>query len=189
MALINLLTGAPLFITALGVALGAIAVYLARPRAGAGAREAAVLAAAGGLLIGGAIFTFFITLAPFGDPAPAGYVDWNPVESLERALSSRGEIIALGVNLLLLSWLGLLWPLVRPSATVRTTVLLVATVTLAIEALQFALPLGRVASAGDVIVNVVGGALAAVLGVRWLRPGARRWVVMGAPTNDGSARH
>ncbi|MGW6128883.1 VanZ family protein [Cellulomonas sp. NPDC055163] len=137
-------------------------------------RDALVRGAAGTLLTTGAAFTAAITLVPVGAAAPEHYVEWNALKELGGQLADATVSLTgaaeLAINFLLLSWIGLLLPVLSRSITLPKLIALVIVASLSIEILQYAAPTGRIASAGDVLLNVTGGILASILGVIKLRP-------------------
>lgn len=71
-------------------------------------------------------------------------------------------------NLMLLSALGFLAPVrYRVLASLPRTALLAMAVSCAIETAQYVLPIGRVASVDDVLLNTTGAALAAIVSRPW----------------------
>lgn len=78
-------------------------------------------------------------------------------------------------NMLLLAALGFLAPMRFPVfASWIRTVLLVMAVSCGIETCQYVLPVGRIASVDDVLLNTAGGAFAALASRPW-------WVARGLP--------
>lgn len=87
-------------------------------------------------------------------------------------------VVQVGGNLLVFAALGFFLPIRYPVGP--WTVLLVAAAGSAtVEVLQYALDLGRVSSVDDVLVNALGGALAACCSRPW-------WRVAVLPFPDGS---
>lgn len=118
--------------------------------------------------------TAFATLTPAGAGVGRA-VDLVPLRTaLAAGLTSTTPAQVAG-NLALLFWLGLLLPTVVPRAgTVRRATAVVAATSAVIEAAQYVLGLGRFSTVDDVLLNTLGGAAAAVIGVHVLGPWVRR---------------
>lgn len=96
---------------------------------------------------------------------PGGNREISLVPFRDMATMPPYEIVG---NLLLLSAVGFLVPLrFRRLASVPRTALVAMAVSGAIETCQYLLPVGRVASVDDVILNTVGAAVAAVVSRPW----------------------
>lgn len=135
------------------------------------------------LLAAGSALTLGVTLMPAGVASPIRYVSFDVVGDLSQQLAdfpSPTAITQVLINLLLLSWLALVLPLVSDRMGVlRTTAVCLAS-SVAIETLQFALVgSGRAATLSDVVLNTLGAAVVARLSVQFLRPRVRRWVDPG----------
>jgi glycopeptide antibiotics resistance protein len=112
-----------------------------------------------GLVAAGALVVL-LTLLPHG-----GTTRWGaPVEELQwyaTGLSSEGTMFQLAGNLALLGPLAVLAVLRRPAlATPRRLAAAAVAVAVGIELLQWVLPLGRVVSPLDAVLNTVGALLA-----------------------------
>lgn len=136
-----------------------------RPR-GESAWRALVTAA----LVAGAVLTAVLTVVPVAPGATGSGVLDLTLRSPSAAQTT--------VNLLLLGWLALTLPLLRPVGVVGTG-LVVLGASVLVEALQWVLPVGRSASVMDVVLNTAGGAVLAVLAVHVVRPLLAR--VTGVP--------
>lgn len=96
---------------------------------------------------------------------PGGNREISLVPFRDMATMPPYEIVG---NLLLLSAVGFLVPLrFRRLASVPRTALVAMAVSGAIETCQYLLPVGRVASVDDVILNTVGAAAAALVSRPW----------------------
>lgn len=128
----------------------------------------------GAMMLLGATLTWLVALMPQDLPFSASTgrtIEWAPLGVLHP-----GDVVTythLVGNLVMLTWVGLGAPTFLPRLQWVGTVAVVASVSLVIETTQFIAPLGRVASTQDLILNVVGGALAAIGGVRLVRPWAQ----------------
>ncbi|MBO0898560.1 VanZ family protein [Cellulomonas sp. zg-ZUI22] len=121
-----------------------------------------------------AVATGFATLTPLGT-GEGRAVDLVPLRSALAAGVSSTTWAQVAGNLALLSWLGLLLPVVSCRlATVPRTTAVVAATSAAVEAAQYVLGLGRYSTVDDVLLNTLGGAVAAVVGVHLLAPRLRR---------------
>ncbi len=156
-----------------GVPLGALAVGLlvrARRRAGwsrSWAWRASISEV--GMLVGTAPWLWMI-LTPTGG---AGGLQLVPLRDLLDVVRGGDTLVQLAGNLLAFAAVGFFLPIrlrLAPARWVPAVVGLVgAGLSVVVEALQFVLPLGRVSSVDDVIVNALGAALASLLSVRWWR--------------------
>jgi hypothetical protein len=151
-------------------ALAARLLVSARVRAGLGAREAWRRSLTEvGMVLGTAPWLWMI-LTPLPDEP---LVHLIPFSDLAGQLDREPLWVAfqIGGNLLVFAAYGLLapirWP-IRPLWVVITAAAASATV----EALQWALHLGRVTSVDDVLINATGAGLAALCSRRW-------WAVTG----------
>jgi hypothetical protein len=115
----------------------------------------------------GASFTWLAALTPVGE-GTGRYLDMSPMGSFHA--DNPLALSHLTGNLLLLTWVGLCLPALLPSLTWKRTVGAVAALSIAIEVAQYAVAMGRVASIQDFILNVTGGAIAALIGVWVVRP-------------------
>lgn len=164
-----------LIVVFLGLLLLAIALLtVVRVRRGALRRVALIRSAAWVLFVAGAVVTATITLIPAGAAAPSRFVEWNAFSELRSQLGDATTSLTgaaeLVINFLLLAWIGLLLPVISRTVKLRTLIAVVIGASLAIEVLQYFVETGRIASAGDVLLNVTGGILASLVGVRFLRP-------------------
>lgn len=118
--------------------------------------------------------TAFATLTPLGR-GEGRALDLVPLRAALAAGMTATMPTQIAGNLALLFWLGLLLPVVVPRlGTVRRTTAVVAATTVMIETGQYVLGLGRYSTIDDVLLNTLGGAIAAVIGVRVLAPWVRR---------------
>lgn len=168
-----------------GLPLGVLAaVVLARRRIRAGwepswARRATV--AEVGAIVGTLPWVWMI-LTP---TAGAGGIQLVPLRDLLAVLRGDDIVVQLVGNLLAFAALGFFLPIrFRMDGTgwvPATVALAAACASLFVEALQFLLPLGRVASVDDVLLNAAGAMLAALLSARWWRARFRPTPGPGAP--------
>jgi len=96
-----------------------------------------------------------------------------PFEDLVEVLAGDDLLVQLGGNLLIFAVAGALLP-VRFALggwwrTIGIVTALGATASIAMEAMQYALSIGRVASIDDVLLNALGAGLAAMLSRPWWR--------------------
>lgn len=150
---------------------------------GASRREAFVRAGLLALALAGALFTLTITLVPAGAAAPARYVSFDVAGQLSRQFAdfpSQTAVLQFAINVFLVSWLGLLLPLLWTRIGVVGATLACASAALLIETMQFLLPTGRAATLTDVVLNTVGGLIGALVAVHVLRPRVDDWVSPGA---------
>ncbi len=110
----------------------------------------------------------------------SGGVQLVPFRDLSAVLQGDQTFVQIVGNLLVFAALGFFLPIrfrMGGAGRVPLIVGLVAAGTSAVlETLQFVLPLGRVASVDDVLVNAVGAVLASLCSMRWWRArvGTRR---------------
>ena len=157
----------------LGIPLGALAlVWLARRRMSAGWRSPWAWRATSaeiGILVGTVPWIWMIMTPTTGD----GGVQLVPFRDLARVLGGQDTIVQVVGNLLVFAALGFFLPirvrLAPPAAVFFVVALIAAGLSAILEALQFALQLGRVASIDDVLVNALGAAIASLLSTRWWR--------------------
>jgi len=157
----------------LGIPLGALAlVWLARRRMSAGWRSPWAWRATSaeiGILVGTVPWIWMIMTPTTGD----GGVQLVPFRDLARVLGGQDTIVQVVGNLLVFAALGFFLPirfrLAPPAAVFFVVALIAAGLSAILEALQFALQLGRVASIDDVLVNALGAAIASLLSMRWWR--------------------
>ncbi|WP_258725147.1 VanZ family protein [Cellulomonas sp. NS3] len=118
--------------------------------------------------------TAFATLTPAGT-RDGRAIDLVPLRTALAAGMTTTTPTQIAGNLALLFWLGLLLPAVssRRWSVLRITAVVAAT-SAVIEAAQYVLGLGRVSAVDDVLLNTLGGGVAAVLGVHLLAPRVRR---------------
>jgi hypothetical protein len=127
-----------------------------------------------GMIAGTAPWVWMILTPRPGDRA----LSLVPFRDLAAQLGGpvAGVVVQVGGNLLVLAALGFFLPLRfrlapdtgRHAVAVLTRVaVLAAGVSATVEALQYVLDLGRVASVDDVLVNTVGAVLAALCSRRW----------------------
>lgn len=114
--------------------------------------------------------TAFATLTPAGTRHGRA-IDLVPLRTALAAGMTTTTPTQVAGNLALLFWLGLLLPVVssRRWTVLRTTAVVAAT-SAAIEAAQYVLGVGRFSTVDDVLLNALGGAVAALIGVRVLAP-------------------
>ncbi|MBB2923743.1 VanZ family protein [Cellulomonas cellasea] len=118
--------------------------------------------------------TAFATLTPAG-ARDGRAVDLVPLRTALAAGMTTTTPTQIAGNLALLFWLGLLLPVVSSRRwTVGRTTAVVAVTSAGIEAAQYVLGLGRFSTVDDVLLNTLGGAVAAVVGVHVLAPWVRR---------------
>lgn len=170
------LVAAILAIAALAAMVGA---GIAKAR-GAQPRVALSKAAAAALFGAGCVITLLVTLPTAGAPAPSRYFSFNAVsdigEQVSDATISSTAAIQLIMNLLLLSWIGVLLPLLSSRVTLLAATTLAALSSILIESLQYALNNGRVAALSDLLLNTVGGLTGAAIGILLLRPRLEKWL-------------
>src|SRR5262245_11842558 len=90
-----------------------------------------------------------------------------PLRDLAQ-LAAADAVVQIGGNLLVFAALGFLLP-VRFAVRVPDVLLVAATASASVEALQYVLALGRVSSVDDVLVNTAGAGLAALCSMKWWR--------------------
>jgi glycopeptide antibiotics resistance protein len=166
--------------------LAALAVVVVGVRVRTARGEPTVLAAIDALVLGGLLLavasTLTFTLVPQPD-GPGGAHSWNlvPFASTSRiAASSVDALVAVRIllgNVLLFVPVGFFVALYRRSShPLRSALVASLGLSLVVEVTQAALPLGRVANVDDVILNVAGGLIGAIVAlavwgaVRHLRP-------------------
>ncbi|BBH18462.1 hypothetical protein Back2_27490 [Nocardioides baekrokdamisoli] len=118
-------------------------------------------------LIYATVVPIWLTMVPGGHPGLVVH-PWTDIPTMPHD--------ALLGNLLLLAGIGFFVPMrFRLMSSVTLTTLLAMAISCAIETCQYVLPIGRVASIDDVILNTSGAAVAAILAVPWWarRPWAR----------------
>ncbi len=170
------LLGAQAIVIAIGAGLALVAAIVvatltsppgpARRRRRRRAALAVVSAAA-------AILTAFVALTPRYGPDITRVFELNPLGEYARpggaGYTTSGQVLG---NLLMLTWIGLLLPGLFRRLTYRSTVALTFAVSAVIEACQYAFAMGRIASTQDLALNTLGGIVAAVIGVKLIRPWA-----------------
>lgn len=126
-------------------------------------------------IVYGTVPGVLLTLLPGNNGILAGNVSLVPFEDM----STMGPIGLIG-NLLIFAALGFFGPIRFPALrSVWRVLILAGAASVSIEALQHLLPLGRVSSVDDVILNAGGATAAAILSWPWWR---RRRTV--PPTSD-----
>lgn len=119
-----------------------------------------------GIAVGAAPWIWMI-LTPSGGPSRVGPVPFGDLADLVGA-PWETVFVQVGGNLLVFAALGALLP-VRSramSSTARVAAVAAACST-TVEALQYALDLGRVSSVDDVLLNTAGAAIFSVVTRRW----------------------
>lgn len=157
----------------LGLPLGAlVAVLVSRRRIRAGwepswARRASVAEVA---VVVGTLPWVWMILTP---TAGAGGLQLVPLRDLLAVLRGDDTVVQVVGNLLAFAALGFFLPIrfrMGGTAWVPATVgLVAAAASILVETLQLLLPLGRVASVDDVLLNAAGATLASLLSARWWR--------------------
>lgn len=145
------------------VGLVTVAVVLVRRDAGPSRRRAVARALGVEILAAGALGVAIVSFSLGFGSSPGPTLELNPFAwpGIGGA-TFFSEILG---NFLLLSWLGFALPLVfTQSRWVRSTAA-VAIAALLIETFQYAFDLGRVASTQDFLLNTLGGAVGAFVGV------------------------
>ncbi|MGN6722681.1 MAG: VanZ family protein [Marmoricola sp.] len=131
-------------------------------------------------LVYGTVIPIWLTMVPGGNHA----VSLVPFRDL--ATMSRFQIVG---NLLLLSVPAFLAPIrFRALASLPRITLLMAALSCAIETCQYLLPIGRIASVDDVMVNSAGAALAALLSRPWWSGHRVRGGLIGHAEPEGGGR-
>ena len=156
-----------------GIPLGAlVGAFLYRRRVARGwdatwARRATI--AEVGAVVGTVPWVWMILTPASG----AGGLQTVPFRDLIAVLQGDDSLEQVVGNLLVFAALGFFLPIrfrMRGAGPVLVTVALVAAAgSVLVEALQLLLPLGRVASIDDVLLNTVGAVLGALLSMRWWR--------------------
>ena len=154
--------GAVLAVTLIAVPAAALPVWLQRSRRGLGAP---LLEA---VLVLGTLPWLLMVLTPRG---ASRALDLVPFADLAGHLGTASAVEQIGGNLLVFAALGAAAPMRWPIGW--RVVALAAAGSVAIEIAQFVLAIGRVSSVDDVLLNVVGAALAAAASRRWWRAGWR----------------
>lgn len=157
----------------LGVPLGVLYVVLvSRRRIRRGwhpswARRAAVAEAAA---VVGTLPWVWMILTP---SAGAGGLQLVPLSDLLAVLRGDDTVVQVFGNLLAFAALGFFLPIrFRMGGTGRVpavVALVAAGASILVETLQLLLPIGRVASVDDVLLNAAGAMLASLLSARWWR--------------------
>ena len=100
-----------------------------------------------------------------------------PLHDLQAVLRGEDSVVQVVGNLLAFAVLGFLLPirfrLVDAMWAPGVVALVVASLSLLFEVLQFTLRLGRVTSVDDILLNTLGAVLAALASRRWWRSRAR----------------
>ncbi|MFF8186582.1 VanZ family protein [Microbacterium sp. NPDC016588] len=122
-----------------------------------------------GMVLGTAPWVWMI-MTPTGG---AGGIRLVPFRDLAAVLSGGDAVIQVVGNLLVFAALGALLPvrfrLGPPPLVVPLVFLIAAACSSVLEILQLRLPLGRVTSTDDVLVNAFGAAVASLLSFAWWR--------------------
>lgn len=109
-----------------------------------------------------------------------------PFHDLQAVLRGDDSVVQVVGNLLAFAALGFFLPIRFRLADAMwvpgVVALVVASLSLLFEVLQFALQLGRVASVDDILLNTVGAVLAALASVRWWRSRADTGLQSPRPT-------
>ncbi|MBT2499166.1 VanZ family protein [Agromyces sp. ISL-38] len=96
-----------------------------------------------------------------------------PFHDLQAVLSGDDSVVQVIGNLLAFAALGFFFPIRLRLADAKwvpgVVALVVASVSLLFEVLQFTLQLGRVSSVDDILLNTVGAVLAALASASWWR--------------------
>ena len=170
------LFGAQAIVIAIGAGLAlvaAIAVATLSLPTGPARRHRRRLAALAVASVGAALLTAFVALTPRYGPDITRVFELNVLGEYARpggaGYTTSSQVLG---NLLMLTWIGLLLPGLFPRLTYRSTVPLTFAVSAVIEACQYAFATGRIASTQDLALNTLGGVVAAVIGVKVIRPWA-----------------
>jgi len=136
-----------------------------RRRAGRPARRARATALADVAIVAGTLPWVWMILTPTAAP---GGVEPVPGQGLAGMLTHGPStaIVQVGANLLVFATAGALLPLRLPVGGWAVTAG-AAAASAVLESLQYLLPLGRVASVDDVLLNAAGAGLAALATRRW----------------------
>ena len=162
-----------LFTLLVGVPLATLAAALlirARRRAG-WSRSWACRASVSevGMLVGTAPWLWMILTPTSG----AGGLQLVPLRDLLDVLLGADTLVQLVGNLLAFAAVGFFLPIrlrLAPARWVPAVIgLIAAGLSVVVEVLQWVLPLGRVTSVDDVLVNALGATLASLLSARWWR--------------------
>lgn len=117
-------------------------------------------------LVYGTVIPIWLTMLPGGESGV------SLVPFRDMATTPPYEIVG---NMMLLAAVGLLAPMrFRALASVTRTTLVAMALSCAIETCQYVLPIGRVASVDDVLLNTTGAALAAMFSRPWWARATRR---------------
>ncbi|NTV39389.1 MAG: VanZ family protein [Demequinaceae bacterium] len=167
-------TQAILIVIAAVLALvAAIVVATVTSRPGPTRRRRVRRAALAVASFGAAVLTAFVALTPRYGPDITRVFELNPLGEYARpggaGYTTSGQVLG---NLLMLTWIGLLLPGLFRRLTYRLTVALTFAASAVIEACQYAFATGRIASTQDLALNTLGGIVAAVIGVKVIRPWA-----------------
>ncbi|WP_081784833.1 VanZ family protein [Cellulomonas sp. KRMCY2] len=175
----RMIYAAPLFAVALVAGVFAVAGTRWGIARGHERRVAASTAMIAAGMSAAAVITAAITLPSAGAAAPDRYLSLNVLTEIGQqaadAAHSSTAAAQLLINLLLLSWLGALLPLLIPRLKVPSTTAIVVAASLFIESMQYWMNDGRAATLSDVVLNSLGGLASAVVGVNVLRPRLARW--------------
>ncbi|TQL69038.1 glycopeptide antibiotics resistance protein [Nocardioides albertanoniae] len=116
-------------------------------------------------IVYGTVPGVLLTLLPGNNGILSGNVSLVPLEDM----STMGPVGLIG-NLLIFAALGFFGPIRFPALrSVWRVLILAGTASASIEALQHLLPIGRVSSVDDIILNAGGAALASILSWPWWR--------------------
>ncbi|HEY2795178.1 MAG TPA: VanZ family protein [Micromonosporaceae bacterium] len=163
-----------LLATLVALPFAVLAVWaLARWRKAGGATSPWRTSLAEVAIVYGTVPWIWMTMLPGGPAGVAGRVSLIPLRDL-RTILGGGPLTALvqiGGNLLVFAALGFFGPLrFRSLASVPRILALAAAGSTTIETLQYVLPLDRVSSVDDVLVNTIGAGLAALASRPLWRP-------------------
>lgn len=130
----------------------------------------------------GCVVVLTITLVPLGAASPGRYVSFDAVGDLALQFNdfpSQTAVLQFAINVFLLSWLGVLLPLVSSRIGVIAATVACTGAAILIETLQYVLDTGRSATLADLILNAAGGLIGAVVSVHLLRPRLLGWLAQG----------
>lgn len=146
------------------------AYLMARQRASSGMPHPFRTAFADVLMVAGTLPWLWMILTPGACTIPEGCTNLVPLRDLRTLMEGPWEVLVVqvGGNLLVFAALGALLP-IRSARLARLTAVaaVAAAASLTVEVLQYVLALHRVSSIDDVLVNVTGAVLAAIMTKRW----------------------
>ena len=149
-----------LWVSIPGLLVVAFATTRLRRAAGSSLHNIRVVARA--LLVVISLIAAVMLFSPVTKTVHARFLDLHLLTTMRTSLDNHIMFSQMVGNLLLLSWLGFLLPIAFRPVRPWMAVLIAAATSVAIEAVQYVIAVGRVSSISDVVFNTIGAAAGAL---------------------------